>query len=93
MPYKQEDQDAELFLEYVGVKVYRVYRNDNIEEGTRDFNFDTKINSEEYGSFSIVELARRLSIDTPTWYSSDETKKYILREAIDAGLIITPEDK
>jgi hypothetical protein len=93
MPYRTIDEDAELFLEHNGVKVYHVYRDDDYEQGTRPFNFDTREDSREFGSFSVRDLAAQLQMPQPGWGSTDEEKKIVLRRAIDQGLIKAPEEE
>ncbi len=91
MPHLSESVPAELFLEHNGIKIYRVYRNDDIDEGPRDFRFDTREDSREYGSFCCVDMATKLNIAVPGW-NDDLAKMNVLKAAIDAGLITTDEE-
>lgn len=69
----------DLFLRYQGVAVYHVYRNDDYEQGPREYWFTTDKHGgdcDDPCSFDVRELSS---------YAREKTHEQIIREAIDAG--------
>lgn len=86
MPYRQEYVPAEVFLEYKGVKIYHVYKNNDVDCLARIYWFDDQEDSDDDGGFDIRALAKNLG-DVSLNPETVEGRRVILRAAIDAGLI------
>ena len=84
MPYKTEFIMPEVFLEHSGIIVYRIYRNDNIDEGTREcwFTLDPNCGSDEsgHGNDGVFDV-RRL----PACPNGSPEPQDVIRHAIDSG--------
>jgi hypothetical protein len=99
MPYESTYQDAELFLEYQGIKIYHTYKDNDIERGRRVYVFDNKASSDEDEAFDVRELAQDPNVlallnsgGIPLDSSREAGQMAIFRAAIDAGLIECGED-
>jgi hypothetical protein len=53
MPYSSQSVPAEKFMSYKGIDIYHVYKDDDIEQGVRDFLFDTDEDSSEDNDTTI----------------------------------------
>lgn len=84
MPYYSEWVEPEVFIEHNGVTVYRVYKNDNLDEGVRSYWFTVdpeNTNADETshgdgGSFDVRHLGG---------YVNDDSILPVIRAAIDNG--------
>ncbi len=80
--------DADVFLDYRGVKVYYVYKNDDLDSGiTRESAYSLDPDSrdecgEEYQGFNLTELPAYNDIAGPIGHA---TSKKVLMLAIDRG--------
>ena len=88
MPYETVYVPAELFIEHAGVKIYYCYKDNEIDQGCRDYWFDNKEASDDYAGFDVRGLSNQLKLSLPDW-RDDESKEAVLIAAIDAGLIKT----
>jgi hypothetical protein len=86
MPYNIVYCPAEVFMVHNGVTVYHVYKNDDPDQGTRMYWFDTNEDSQDEGGFDTRDLARTLGIDDNS-STLDEYNKRIIRAAIESGLL------
>lgn len=71
----------DLFLRHQGVAVYHVYRNDEYEQGPREYWFTTDKYGGDYNdpcSFDVRELST---------FAADKPHDKIIREAIEAGVL------
>ena len=84
MPYKTIWVEPEVFLEHNGVTVYHTYRDDDIDQGANWFLFTLREDGgEDKDAFDIRD------VDPLNLYKSglDETRRAVLRHAIDNGLL------
>lgn len=73
-----------VFLKYKGVTVYHTYRNDDIEMPHRDYWYGWREDCcEERDSFDVRDLPNPHRYDLDT----DQGKRAVLREVIDAGIV------
>jgi hypothetical protein len=88
MPYRWVD--PEFALEHKGVKVYHVYKDDDIRDPLV-YWFTTDINHVEgcAGELDVRDLARKLGTEV---VDQDESILDILKLAIDSSLITPPEE-
>jgi hypothetical protein len=82
LPYKSEYVAPELFVEHNGVKIYRTYKDDDIDE-PRPFWYTADVEMiDPSDEFDVRQLPVKLgNLDT----SSEEGRRAIIRAAIDAG--------
>lgn len=74
--------DAEVFIEHRGVKIYHVYKNDDLDSGQRQFWYsldpDSSDNScDDYRNFDIRDLN--------AYKNNDWSHEEVLRVALDNG--------
>lgn len=70
-----------LYIEYKGVKIYRIHRNNDNNDIVRDYYFTTRENAEEFSPFVFdIRLFN-------TWDRKSENVKKALMKAIDQGKI------
>ena len=77
--------DPEVFVEYNGMTVYHVYKDDEISQGCREFWYTTDLcggDCNDPFAFDVREL--------PT-YADGKSHRQVIWEAIDAGILQTPE--
>lgn len=84
MPYKTVFEPAELFLSHNGVDVYHCYKDDEIEQGQREFHYVLCNNLNEAESFDIRELK---AWNNPITHSYTVFRE-ILIAAIDSGELL-----
>lgn len=86
MPYKTEWVEPALFLEHNGVKVWHVYKDDDVEQGLRSFWFvSDPINGENDGSdWDVRDLAAWGDADGSGWPDDSVIRAAIIR-AIESG--------
>jgi hypothetical protein len=95
MPYKTVWLEPEVFVEHKGVKVYHVYRNDDVDQGVRMFWYGLsphcldEWNNIEEKVFDVRDVANALGMHLPN--SEDEIKD-VLKAAIDRALRGSPAD-
>lgn len=92
MPYKEVRVPAELVLEHRGVRVYRVYRNDEVDQGPRTYWYGlSPYCSEQAGEcFDVRDVAHALDLPWPAgcdW----EAVRQVLATAIDRALEGCPD--
>ncbi len=91
MPYSAKYSQAEVFIEHNKVIIYHVYKDNDPDQGVREFWFDTQEDSQDEGGFDVRDLARALGISygakTLESIDEDELTKSIIRASIDSGLI------
>ncbi|AOQ24610.1 hypothetical protein MTAT_19530 [Moorella thermoacetica] len=82
MPYAYVD--AEVALEYNGIKVYHVYKDDCLDYGRRFFWYGLSPDCYEGGpdTFDVRDLAHQMGIG-PSWNTPEE----VIRLAIDKGIL------
>lgn len=70
----------ELVLDYKGVKIYCIYKNDDVRNGIREgwYGYSIHCNDEGLDSFCIYDLPN---------YRKGEHHLFILKEAIDKGFL------
>ncbi len=96
MPYKTLSVSPGVFLTYRDVKVYHVYKNDDIDQGARVYWYglspycseDSFSRNTEEGCFDVRDIAKALNIPSP---KTDEEIKSVLRAAIDHALDGKPQ--
>jgi len=85
MPYQWVEPDVA--LEHAGVKVYYLYKNDFVDNGTRMYHYGWSLDCLDEGSdstFDVRDLAEAMKMPIPeTW----EDIKKILCAAIDVGVL------
>jgi len=82
MPYRWVP--ASVFLEHRGVTVYHVYKDDDVEQGVRQYWFGVREDcSDSDDAFDVRLLPNRSGHDLCT----DAGRRAIIREAIDIGTI------
>lgn len=94
MPYETTYVPAAIFLQHAGVTVFHVYKDDDIEQGTRTYWFDTNENSSDEEGFDVRDIKNRLTgpeIQALDW-ETEEGRKAIIRAGIDEGLIERGDD-
>lgn len=77
--------DPEVFIEHNGMTVYHVYKDDEISQGRREFWYTTDLcggDCNDPFAFDVREL--------PT-YADGKSHRQVIWEAIDAGILQTPE--
>jgi hypothetical protein len=84
MPYAW--MKPEVALEYKGVMIYHIYKNDNYDEGRRTFLFGYSEDCDDNGtdSFDVRDLAKMIGMPSP---ESWEEIKAVLIAAIDKGVL------
>jgi hypothetical protein len=91
MPYCTEYRPAEVFTAHNGVTIYHVYKDNDPDQGTREYWFDTQADSRDEGGFDVRDLAGALGqtyeVDKLDGAGEEELKESIIRSAIDAGLL------
>lgn len=90
MPYKHIFVEPELFMEYKGVKIYFVYKDDDIDMWTREFEYGLSIYSSENDPDSIFSVYDISFWDEEKYYSSKDREGYIkevIKKAIDSGIL------
>jgi hypothetical protein len=96
MPYATDYRPAEVFMEYKNVTIYHVYKDNDPDQGVREFWFDTQEDSQDEGGFDVRDLASELRIPygTKTLEAVDknELTKSIIRASIDSGLITASQE-
>ena len=74
----------EKFLEHGGVTIYHIYRHDDLDQGPREYWYGWHEACRDDGdSFDVRDLPNPSGDDVGT----EEGRKAILREAIDAGIL------
>ena len=63
MPYLSGYIPAEIFMEYHGVTIYHVYKDDDPDQGRRELWFDTKEDSRDDEGFYVPALEDQLSVN------------------------------
>lgn len=88
MPYQQIFVSPELFAEHNGVKVYRRYLDDDVDQGPMEYWFTTSYAKGEGSGFNfdVRELIEGLPVETV------EDKRRIIFGALDRGLIKIADD-
>ncbi|MDN5375446.1 MAG: hypothetical protein PWQ39_486 [Thermacetogenium sp.] len=84
MPY--DWVEAPLFFEHKGVKVYHLYKNDIMDNGTYKYWYAPYPWSSDgdQENFDVRDLAKALHLPEP---ESQEEIQNVLRQAVDAGLL------
>lgn len=98
MPYVTEWADPELFLLHAGVAVWRTYKNDDFESGTRTYSFtldpgcgDDGCNESHPCPCENVFDVRDKGFDDPKGrMPTDDELRVFLRAQIDAGMLKNP---
>ena len=93
MPYSSQWVEPELFVSHNGVRVYHVYKNDDVDKGAREFWFTTdELEGEgsdfefDIRDFAKAEFCGEGVLDA-IHCSNREAKRTLIRAAIDAGLL------
>ncbi|MGI9951950.1 hypothetical protein V3F56_06245 [Moorellaceae bacterium AZ2] len=90
MPYKEIWLPPEIFWEYKGVKVYHVYKNDDLDQGVRLFWYGLSPQcSDTENSFDVRGVAVALGMPQP---DIPEEIAAVIRAAIDRALEGRPEE-
>jgi hypothetical protein len=96
MPFVNEYRDSEVFMVHNGVTIYHVYKDNDPDQGCREFWFDADEDSQEESGFDIRDLAHELGMRAESAAiangASDNIKMSVLRRAIDAKLVGSPKD-
>ena len=84
MPY--EFVEAELFLEYRGVKVYHIYKDDMVDEGRHKhwYGLTLRCHEGDRDMFDVRDLARQLNMPEPVTLFDMIT---IITKAINKGIL------
>lgn len=96
MPYRTEMVDPEVFVEHLGVTVYHIYKNDDIDEGPRAYWFTTNVNGSDNdghgqdGTFDVRSLEAATGIVTVGDFDEDATRRAV-RKAIESGEVVNPD--
>ena len=95
MPYKTEYVDAELFLDYKGVRVYHAYRNNLIDEKKLPTRFTLAPDQDVDEGFDVQDLETVLALETLLECGNSEEAeiKAQIRAAIDSGELQNPADE
>jgi hypothetical protein len=79
--------DAELFMDYGGVQIFHIYKDDDIEQGARSFWYSTEVNGADHeahgenGTFDV----RCLSTWPEGAVDGFTVVRQAIRDAIDKG--------
>ena len=96
MPYTYDYRPAEIFMEHNNITIYHVYKDNDPDQGAREFWFDTQEDSQEEGGFDVRDLASEFGIPygAKTFLAGDENEltKSIIRASIDSGLITADQE-
>lgn len=91
MPIEMSYSPAEIFMKHNDVTVYHVYKDNDPNEGMREYWFDTSEDSQDEGGFDVREFALQLGLEEKNESlessDSDEWKRMVIRTAIDKGLV------
>jgi hypothetical protein len=94
MPFQSEWVDPELAVQHRGLKVYHVYRNNDVDQGRRTYWYTTDPTLGEDDDppyvFDIREIYSA-AVDLPNDNDLDETLRSLLRRAIDEGKLTFPQ--
>jgi hypothetical protein len=84
MPY--EFVEAEMFLEFRGVKIYHVYKNDMVDEGQHKYwyGLTPRCHEGDRDMFDVRDLARQLNMPEP---KNDMGIFVVMFHAIEKGLL------
>lgn len=84
MPY--EFVEAEMFLEYRGVKVYYIYKDDMIDEGRHKYwyGLTPRCHEGDRDMFDVICLARQLNMPEP---KNDMDAIVIMLHGIEKGIL------
>ena len=88
MPYRTEIVPAELFMEHNGVRVYHVYRNDDIDSCRLDYWFTTDEYGSECGDAAFDVREKAIKWEFPKAFRIMDVIKF----GIINGLIVQRED-
>ena len=91
MPYKFVTVQAEKLIQYKGIKIYRTYKNDDIEQGESSFYFVTNPYDGGEDAFDIRKLEGWIDIGGFSHHST-EYKNYVkrfIKKCIDKRKILT----
>lgn len=90
MPYKEVWLPPEIFLEHRGVRIYHVYKNDDVGQGVRHFWYGlSPWCSDERDSFDVRNIASALGLPQP---DTPEEIAAVIRVAVDRALEGRPEE-
>jgi len=98
MPYSSESVPAALYFEYRGVQIFHTYKDDDIEQGPREYWFVTDEYGNEDAAFDVRDLASQLETQFALGFQerldpaggTDKWRKDVLRAAIEHKLIPEP---
>lgn len=89
MPYRSKWVQAPKFMQFRGVNVYHVYKNDELSSGPRTYYFVTNPHGVEDESFDIRDLPNYGSQRYVEDGELIDVHRAILREAIAKGYLTT----
>jgi hypothetical protein len=97
MPYITTWVEPEVFMVHKGIKVYHVYMNDEIEQGSSRYWYTTNAEQRDDAEDSFEFDVRRLGTWTADlskldYYGDEETKEIIdaIAAALDSGELKVP---
>ncbi len=99
MPTRTEYVPAEVYLKHNDVTVYHVYKDNDVENGIREYWFDTAEDSDDDNGFDVRDIATQLNVKSEKEYTQDvqnpnfdEWRRRVIKAGIDAGLIKTEDE-
>jgi hypothetical protein len=94
MPYSTQWVEPELLLDHQGVKVYRVYKNDELEQGAQEYHFT--LDPEDEDAYESTETFDVRDLSTwkaaSTWTKGDlaRSREMAIKQAIETEELRLP---